>query len=168
MSVNFEALAPALTQQPLKLLDGQHRVVLRAVVEVVRHLGHVPGHGPAQRDPHRLAGRRPHRSRPQRAGHGQQRHGESRGEHGRVGSGRFGSVRVTAECRCLSLSLIRGTDVVLLLSGVQAARGSGRSRFLIPTFTSSSSSIPPSLHLSSLFLPLSPLILHTKTQIPFR
>lgn len=70
-----------LTQQPFKLLDGQHRVVLRAVVEVVRHLGHVPRHGPAQRDPHRLAGRRPDRGRPQRAGHGQQRHGESRGEH---------------------------------------------------------------------------------------
>lgn len=71
----------SLTQQPLKLLDGEHRVVLRAVVEVVRHLGHVPRHGPAQRDPHRLAGRRPDRSRPQRAGHGQQRHAESRGQH---------------------------------------------------------------------------------------
>ncbi|KAK0143102.1 hypothetical protein N1851_018775 [Merluccius polli] len=39
-----------------KLLYGQHRVGLRAVVEVVGHLGHVPGHGAAQRDADRLAG----------------------------------------------------------------------------------------------------------------
>lgn len=70
-----------LTEQSLELFDGQHRVVLRAVMEVVRHLGHVPGHGPAQRDPHRLTGRRPDRRRPQGAGHGQESHAESRGEH---------------------------------------------------------------------------------------
>lgn len=78
--VNGRLLVHKLTQQPLKLLDGQNRVVLRAVVEVVGHLGHVPRHGPAQRDPDRLAGRSPDGRRPQRAGHGQQRHGEPRGE----------------------------------------------------------------------------------------
>lgn len=30
-------------QQPLELLHGQHGIGLRAVVQVVRHLGHVPG-----------------------------------------------------------------------------------------------------------------------------
>ena len=30
-------------QQPLELLHGQHGVGLRAVMQVVRHLGHVPG-----------------------------------------------------------------------------------------------------------------------------
>lgn len=70
-----------LTEQSLELFDGQHRVVLRAVMEVVRHLGHVPRHGPAQRNPHRLTGRRPDRKRPQCARHDQERHGETRGEH---------------------------------------------------------------------------------------
>lgn len=70
-----------LTEEPLELFDGQHRVVLRAVMEVVRHLGHVPRHGPAQRNPHRLTGRRPDRRRPQRAGHDQEGHRETRGEH---------------------------------------------------------------------------------------
>lgn len=71
-----------LTQKSLELLDGQHRVVLRAVVEVVGHLGHVPRHGPAQRDPHRLAGRGAGDRRPESARHGEQRHGETRGQHG--------------------------------------------------------------------------------------
>lgn len=70
-----------LTQEPLKLLDGEHRVVLRAMVEVVRHLGHVPRHGAAQRDPDRFTGRRADRGRPQYAGDSQQRHGETWGEH---------------------------------------------------------------------------------------
>lgn len=70
-----------LTEEPLELFDGQHRVVLRAVMEVVRHLGHVPRHGPTQRNPHRLTGRRPDRRKPQRAGHDQEGHRETRGEH---------------------------------------------------------------------------------------
>lgn len=44
-------------QQPLELLHRQHRVRLSAVVQVVRHLRHVPGQRLAQRDTHRLAGR---------------------------------------------------------------------------------------------------------------
>lgn len=43
-------------QQPLELLDGQDGVGLGAVVQVVGHLGHVPGQGLAQRDADRLAG----------------------------------------------------------------------------------------------------------------
>lgn len=70
-----------LTKEPLELLDGQHRVVLRAVMEVVRHLGHVPRHGPAQRNAHRLTGRRPDRGRPQRARREQEGQRETRGEH---------------------------------------------------------------------------------------
>lgn len=47
----------------------------------------------------------------------------------RVGSGRFSSGGShTAQCRCLSLSLIRGTDVVFLLSGAAAVRSAGSSR----------------------------------------
>lgn len=47
--------AAAGIQQRLVLLDGEHRVGLRAVVQVVGHLGHVPRHGVAQRDAHHLA-----------------------------------------------------------------------------------------------------------------
>lgn len=86
-SVKFESssLEVRLTEEPLELFDGQYGVVLRAVMEVVRHLGHVPRHGPAQRDPHRLTGRRPDRRRPQRAGQDQEGHREPRGEHVEVG-----------------------------------------------------------------------------------
>lgn len=45
------------TQEPLELLDGEHGVGLRAVMEVVGHLGHVPRHGPAHGDADGLAGR---------------------------------------------------------------------------------------------------------------
>ncbi len=44
-------------QEPLELLDGEHGVGLRAVMEVVGHLGHVPRHGPAHGDADGLAGR---------------------------------------------------------------------------------------------------------------
>lgn len=44
-------------QEPLELLDGEHGVGLRAVMEVVGHLGHVPRHGPAHGDTDGLAGR---------------------------------------------------------------------------------------------------------------
>lgn len=65
-------------QQPLELLHGQHGVGLRAVVQVVRHLGHVPGQRLAERDAHGLAGRPLPRRRPpqqQQPGQGQQRQG---------------------------------------------------------------------------------------------
>lgn len=61
-----------LTQQPLELLYGQNGVVLRAVVKVVRHFGHVPRHRPAQRNPDRLTGRRLDRLQEERAGSGQE------------------------------------------------------------------------------------------------
>lgn len=46
-------------QEPFKLLDGQDGVGLRAVVEMVGHLGHVPGHGFTHGDADGLAGRGP-------------------------------------------------------------------------------------------------------------
>lgn len=46
--------AAAGIQKRLVLLDGEHCIGLRAVVQVVGHLGHVPWHGVAQRDAHYL------------------------------------------------------------------------------------------------------------------
>lgn len=68
-----EDRAAAGAHQLLVLLDGQHGVLLRAVVEVVGHTGDVPGHGAAHGDAHRLARRalRP-RAHPQPQGHGHQ------------------------------------------------------------------------------------------------
>lgn len=69
--------AAAGFQQRFVLLDGEHRVGLRAVVQVVGHLGHVPCHGVAQRDAHHLA--RAGQSRPTGTPHRQQ--ARQRGHH---------------------------------------------------------------------------------------
>lgn len=145
---------------------------------MVRHLGHVPGHGPAQRDPHSLAGRRPDRSRPQRAGHGQQRHGEPQREHvGRFteGTGAQWSEGSAGPCSgedsLIHFELNPKLDAIFLLigaflllpSGPQTA--GGRSCFLMHTSTSSSSSIPPSLSSSPPGL-VSPLLLSFPPSYP--
>lgn len=144
-----------LTQQPLELLDGQHGVVLRAVVEVVRHLGHVPRHGPAQGDPHRLAGRRQHRGgQPQRARRGQERHAERRGEHDFTQGGCAARTRLSGDGSVIHGKLDPVQDKIpadwcFSAAAVPSKRAGGWSCFLMHTSTSFSSSIPPSFLLPS-------------------
>lgn len=69
-------------QEPLKLLDGEHGVGLRAVMEVVGHLGHVPRHDPAHGDADGLAGRARGASRDlQETGDGQDADEHLAGKH---------------------------------------------------------------------------------------
>lgn len=67
-----EVRAAARLQQTFELLDRQDGVSLGAVVQVVGHLGHVPGQGLAEGDADRLAGRRPSRGHPEQAERGSQ------------------------------------------------------------------------------------------------
>lgn len=54
-------------QQTFELLNGQDGVGLGAVVQVVGHLGHVPGQGVAQGDTDRLTGCSPSSGHPEQA-----------------------------------------------------------------------------------------------------
>ena len=134
----------SLTQQPLELLDGQHRVVLGAVVEVVRHLRHVPGHRPAQRDSNRLTGRGPDRGRPQSTGGGQQSHGESRGEH----DGAPVSDRDRSNWESERETITQGGGGDFNMGGRERERERERHTF---TYSSIPYSLPLSLLLSSSF-----------------
>lgn len=92
-------------QQTFELLDGQDGVGLRAVVQVVGHLRHVPGQGLAQGDADRLAGcgagsghaEQAERSQGEQRGPQQQPPSRAAADHDPGGTGHGGSCAEHAE-----------------------------------------------------------------------
>lgn len=87
-------------QQPFELLDGQDGVGLGAVVQVIGHLGHVPGQGLAQRDADGLTGCSPDSGRPEQAerSQGEQHHpSRAAADHGPGRTGQDGAASSSAE-----------------------------------------------------------------------